>query len=55
MELSSNITRRVVLSDTNLYNIWDICDLKVNTHFEIEVIVSGRMQDLTTAIDDVEF
>ena len=51
IELPSNVTRRVVLSDSTLYNIWDITDLKVNAHFEMEAIVGGRVQDLTRALD----
>jgi hypothetical protein len=50
-ELPSNMTRRVVLSDSTLFNIWEMDDLKVNEHFELEAIVGGRVHDMTRALD----
>jgi hypothetical protein len=48
-ELPSN--KRVVLSDSTLFNIWEMDDLKVNEHFELEAIVGGRVHDMTRALD----
>ena len=50
-ELPSNITRRVVLSSSTLYNVWEYLGLKVSSHFEMEAIVGGRVHDLTRALD----
>ena len=45
-------TRRVVLTDTSLYGVWrhDLPRSKDLVHFDIESIVGGRIQDLTTAL-----
>ena len=51
VEMPSNVTRRLVLSDSTLYNIWDYPELKVDQHFEIEAIVGGRVRDITRALD----
>ena len=50
-ELPSNNTRRVVLSSSTLYNVWENHQLKVNHHFEMEAIVGGRVHDMTRALD----
>ena len=52
-ELPTNITRKLVLSDSTLYNIWENPDLKVTEHFEMEAIVGGRVHDLTRALDQL--
>ena len=51
VEMPSNVTRRLVLSDSTLYNIWDYPELKVDQHFEMEAIVGGRVRDITRALD----
>ena len=45
-------TRRVVLTDTSLYGVWrhELPRAKDLVHFDIESIVGGRIQDLTTAL-----
>ena len=45
-------TRRVVLTDTSLYGVWrhEVPRAKDLVHFDIESIVGGRIQDLTTAL-----
>ena len=44
-------SRRVVLTTSTLYGIWDQPKLPDNLeHFEIEAIVGGRVRDLTTAL-----
>ena len=52
-QLPTNITRKLVLSDSTLYNIWENPDLKVTDHFEMEAIVGGRVHDLTRALDQL--
>ena len=43
-------TRRIVLADSTMYGVWNKT-LPANTiHFDIDCIVGGRVQDLTTAL-----
>ena len=43
-------TRRVVLSSSTMYGIWDQL-MPVNTvHFDIDSVVGGKVRDMTTAI-----
>ena len=43
-------TRRIVLADSSIYGVWNK-PLPENTiHFDIDCIVGGRVQDLTTAL-----
>ena len=43
-------TRKVVLTDSTLYNVWTYKDLVMPIHAEIESIVGGRIRDLTRAL-----
>ena len=47
-----NETRRIVLADSTLYGVWNLPIPKPNNtiHCDIECIVGGRVQDLTTAL-----
>ena len=48
---SCNTTRRVILSDSTLYGIWNEQSLPKKTqHIEIECIVGARVRDLTRAL-----
>ena len=51
VELPTNVTRRVLLSSSTLFNIWENNNLRVNTHFEMEAVVGGRVRDLTRVLD----
>ena len=45
------MSRRVVLTSSTLYGIWEQPNLPPNTeHFELEAIVGGRVRDLTLAL-----
>ena len=52
IELIPTQTRRIVLTDSSLYGVWKpgLPRPKDLTHFDIESIVGGRLQDLTTAL-----
>ena len=43
-------TRKLILTNSTLYNIWNIDSLKVPIHIEIESIVGARIRDLTRAL-----
>ena len=43
-------TRRIVLADSSLYGVWNKTLPKNTLHFDIDCIVGGRVQDLTTAL-----
>ena len=43
-------TRRVVMADSTLYNIWEQKLPKETPHFEIDSIVGGRVRDITRAL-----
>ena len=43
-------TRKVILTDSTLYNVWTYRDLEMPIHVEIESIVGGRIRDLTRAL-----
>ena len=51
IELPTNVTRRLLLSSSTLFNIWENPNLKVDSHFEMEAVVGGRVRDLTRALD----
>ena len=51
VELPTNTTRRLLLSSSTLFNIWEDPNLKVDTHFEMEAVVGGRVRDLTRVLD----
>ena len=51
VELATNVTRRVLLSSSTLFNIWEDPNLKVENHFEMEAVVGGRVRDLTRVLD----
>ena len=51
IELAPNVTRRVLLSSSTLFNIWEDPNLKVENHFEMEAVVGGRVRDLTRVLD----
>ena len=51
VELPTNTTRRLLLSSRTLFNIWEDPNLKVDTHFEMEAVVGGRVRDLTRVLD----
>ena len=44
------VTRRVVLSDSTLYGVWDQTLPANTTHFDIDSIVGGKVRDMTTAL-----
>jgi hypothetical protein len=45
-------TKRVVLTSSTLYGVWDQPKMPDNfTHFEMEAIVGGRVRDMTRALD----
>ena len=49
--LDKDINRRVILSDSTLYGIWDHPNLpQFSSHFDIECIVGGRIKDLARAL-----
>lgn len=50
-ELPTNVTRRVLLSSSTLFNIWEDSNLSVDNHFEMEAVVGGRVRDLTRVLD----
>ena len=50
VELPETITRRVILSSSILYNVWEQPTLQVDQHVEMEAIVGGRVRDLTRAL-----
>ena len=43
-------TRKIVLTDSTLYNVWSYREMKLLTHMDIESIVGGRFRDLTRAL-----
>ena len=43
------MTRRVLLSSSTLFNIWDP-NLNVDNHFEMEAVVGGRVRNLTRVL-----
>ena len=50
--LNNDISRRLILSDSTLYGIWDHPNLpQYSSHFDIECIVGGRIKDLTRALE----
>jgi hypothetical protein len=51
VELPTNVTRRLLLSSSTLFNVWENPNLNVDTHFEMEAVVGGRVRDLTRALD----
>ena len=50
VSFSPTVTRRVVLSDSTLYGIWDQTLPKNIKHFDIDSIVGGKVRDMTTAL-----
>ena len=51
VRFNEEASRRLVLTDSTLYGVWDQAKLPANTeHFEIEAIVGGRVRDLTRAL-----
>ena len=51
VELPTNVTRRVLLSSSTLFNIWEDPNLKVEKHFEMEAVVGARVRDMTRVLD----
>lgn len=49
-DLPENVTRRLILASSILYNVWESPNLQVNQHIDIEAIVGGRVRDLTRAL-----
>ena len=49
-DLQDTTTRRVILSSSILYNVWEYPTLKVSEHIDLEAIVGGRVRDLTRAL-----
>ena len=48
---SCNTTRKVILTDSTLYGVWNNSKLpKITEHVEIECIVGARVRDLTRAL-----
>ena len=46
-----NTSRRIILTSSTLYGVWEQPCLPPNTeHFELEAIVGGRVRDLTVAL-----
>ena len=43
-------TRKLILTNSTLYNVWSTPDLKLPIHMDIESIVGGRIRDLTRAL-----
>ena len=43
-------TRKVILTTSTLYNVWERPNLKLPLHIDIESIVGGRIRDLTRAL-----
>ena len=43
-------TRKIVLADSTLYGVWNKPLPKNTLHFDIDCIVGGKVQDLTTAL-----
>ena len=50
IHLPETQTRRLLLTSSILYNVWDNPSLDVTKHFEMEAIVGGRVRDLTRAL-----
>ena len=50
IELPKNTTRRIILSSSILYNVWEYPTLQVSQHIDMEAIVGGRVRDLTRAL-----
>ena len=50
IERPTNVTIRLLLSSSTLYNIWENPKIK-DKHFEMEAVVGGRVRDLTRALD----
>ena len=45
------MTRRVLLSSSTLFNIWEDPNLNVDNHFEMEAMVGGHVRNLTRVLD----
>ena len=43
-------TRKIILTDSTLYNVWTYEDMKLLIHVDIESIVGGRVRNLTRAL-----
>ena len=43
-------TRKIILTDSTLYNVWTYVDMKLLNHVDIESIVGDRVRDLTRAL-----
>ena len=50
-ELPTNVTRRVLLSSSTLFNIWEDSNFAADHHFEMEAVVGGRVRDMTRVLD----
>ena len=50
IHLPENQTRRLILTSSILYNVWEDPNLQVTDHFDMEAIVGGRVRDLTRAL-----
>ena len=48
--LPENQTRRLILSSSILYNVWENHTLQLTQHIDMEAIVGGRVRDLTRAL-----
>ena len=53
IRLPENCTRRLILSSSILYNVWEAPTLQVNQHIDMEAIVGGRVRDLTRALNQI--
>ena len=53
LDLTQNITRRLILCDSILYNVWKSPALNVAQHVDMEAIVGGRVRDLTRALQQI--
>ena len=43
-------TRKIILTDSSLYDVWSSESLKLPIHIDIEAVVGGRVRDLTRAL-----
>ena len=43
-------TRKIILTDSTLFNVWTSQELKLNIHIEMESIVGGRVRDMTRTL-----
>ena len=48
-------TRKIILTSSTLYNVWNSDELQLPIHVEMEAIVGGRVRDMTRALIKLYF